>query len=451
MKCKSFVLIGLACLLLAVFAANSAQAQNFKTLYTFMGTPDGGSQFNDPLLYVNGTLYGTTYGGGVYDGGTVYKISRQGTETVLYSFCSDAGGDCADGWGPQSNVVQDVKGNLYGVALFGGDTTSTNCVNNYGCGTVFKLDKKGNFTVLHTFTGGADGNVPQGLNVDWAGNLYGITFFGGDLSCSTPNNPLGCGTVYKLDKNGNLTVLHTFTGGADGAFPNDYLTLDWAGNIYGVTLQGGNPADCTQYGQIGCGTVFKLGKWGKLTTLYTFTGGTDGWGANGSLVLDAWGGNFYGTTSYGGDLTCNGGNGCGVVFKLTAAGRYKVLHTFSGTPDGANPPMGLTGDLFGNLYGVTLYGGNSTDCTWAVPPGCGTLFNLDQRGKLNVLYTFTGLADGGNPGSAPIMDERGNLYGNTFRGGDLSCAAGRGRGCGVVYKLKPSGGEQDWRETLRDR
>jgi len=387
MKCKSFVLIGLACLLLAVFAANSAQAQNFKTLYTFMGTPDGFHPYNDPMLKVNGTLYGTTSWGGANGSGSVYRLDSQGKETVLYSFCSAA--DCADGSMVQSNLVRDAKGNLYGVALLGGDTTSPNCINNYGCGTLFKLDKKGNFTVLYTFT-----------------------------------------------------------GGADGAFPNDYLTLDWAGNIYGVTLMGGNPADCTQYGQIGCGTVFKLNKWGKLTTLYTFTGETDGWGANGSLVLDVWGSNLYGTTSYGGDITCNSGTGCGVVFKLTNSGKYRVLHTFTGTTDGANPPMGLTGDLFGNLYGVTLNGGNSADCTWGDPPGCGTLFNLDQRGKLNVLYTFTGLADGGNPGSAPIMDKQGNLYGNTFNGGDYSFAR---RGCGVVYKLRPSGGEQDWRETLRDR
>jgi hypothetical protein len=107
--------------------------------------------------------------------------------------------------------------------------------------------------------------------------------------------------------------------------------------------------------------------------------------------------------------------------------------------------MGLMGDLFGNLYGVTQWGGNSADCPWGAPnpPGCGMVLKLDQRGKLTVLYNFTGLTDGANPGSAPIMDEQGNLYGNTFRGGDLSCAAGFGHGCGVVYKLKPSWGDHD--------
>jgi uncharacterized repeat protein (TIGR03803 family) len=438
MKCKFFALTGLVCLLLTVVATNSAQAQNFQTLYSFTGMPDGANPWNDPLLNVNGTLYGTTSIGGVNGWGTVYKLNREGKETVLYSFCSAA--NCADGYFPQSNVLPDWQGNLYGVALFGGNTTATNCIADGGCGTVYKLDKGGNLTVLYTFTGGADGNIPQGLNMDWAGNLYGITFAGGDLNCSTPGNPPGCGVLYKLDTKGNFTVLYTFTGGADGAFPNDYLTLDWAGNIYGVTIYGGNPAYCSGYG---CGTVFKLDKKGKLTTLYTFTGLTDGSFAEGPLVLDLWG-NLYGTTYNGGSSTCNGGAGCGVVYKLTTAGKYKVLHTFTGAPDGAVPPMGLIGDWFGNLYGVTEWGGNSAGCTWAAPPnppGCGTVFKLDKKGSLTVLYAFTGLADGAAPGSGLTMDWAGNLYGNTLYGGDFNCYdEGVGfypDGCGVVYKLKP--------------
>jgi len=362
----------------------------------------------------------------------VYKLTSKGTETVLYSF---TGG--ADGCFPQSNVLQDWQGDLYGVALFGGNLTATNCIDDGGCGTLFKLDNKGNFTVLYTFTGGADGNIPQGLNMDLAGNLYGITLSGGNLSY--PNVPPGAGVVYKLDTKGHFTVLYTFTGGADGAIPNDYLTLDWAGNIYGVTVFGGNPAYCSGSG---CGTVFKLDKKGKLTTLYTFTG-TDGSEPDGPLVLDVWR-NLYGATTNGGDLTCNAPNGCGVVYKLTAAGNYSVLHTFTGAPDGAEPPMGLIGDLFGNLYGATQWGGNSSDCTWGgglTPPsvpGCGTVFKLDARGHFTVLYTFTGLADGATPGSTPIMDWQGNLYGNTLYGGDFSCTAGfPGNGCGVVYKLNP--------------
>ena len=426
---------------LAVFTTRPAQAQTFETLYTFTGvSPDGANPWNDLLLDVNGTLYGTTSVGGVNGLGTVYKLDSKGKETVLYSFCSLA--NCADGYFPQSNVLQDWQGNLYGVALFGGDTTSTNCnIVGFGCGVVYKLDTKGNETVLYTFTGGTDGNTPQGLTMDWAGNLYGITFYGGDLSCNLIAPGFGCGVVYKVDTRGHFAVLYTFKGGTDGVFPNDYLTLDWAGNIYGVTALGGNPAYCSGSG---CGTVFKLDKKGKLTTLHTFTG-TDGAEPQGLLVLDAEG-NLYGTTFIGGSLTCNAPNGCGVVFKLTAAGRYKLLHTFTGAPDGAEPPMGLIGDWFGNLYGVTEWGGYSADCTWGAGltppsvPGCGTVFKLDARGHFTVLYTFTGLADGAAPGSAPILDWQGNLYGNTLLGGDFNCTSfdptGTG-GCGVVYKLKP--------------
>ncbi len=437
MKRRFFVLIGIVCLFLAVFATRPAQAQNFKTLYTFTGYPDGANPYNDNLLDANGTLYGTTSIGGVNGWGTVYKLNSKGKETVLYSFCSAA--NCADGYFPESNVLQDWQGNLYGVALFGGDTTATNCVYEYGCGTVYKLDKKGNFTVLYTFTGGADGNIPQGLTMDWAGNLYGITFNGGDLNCPIAETPPGCGVVYKVDTSGKFTVLYTFTGGADGGVPNDYLTLDLAGNIYGVTLAGGNTKYCSGNG---CGTVFKLDKKGKLTTLYNFTGLADGWSANAPLVLDAEG-SLYGITSYGGDsTTCNAPTGCGVVFKLTSGGKYKVLHTFTGGPDGAYPPTGLLGDWFGNLYGVTFAGGNLADCPWAAPnlPGCGVVYKVDKRGEFIVLYTFTGLADGAAPGTALTMDMWGNLYGDTLYGGDYGCyneGVFAPEGCGVVYKLSP--------------
>ncbi|MGA2338202.1 MAG: choice-of-anchor tandem repeat GloVer-containing protein [Terriglobales bacterium] len=437
------------CLLIACgggMVEQGAPPPTFQTLHTFTGvSPDGANPFNSPLLDVNGTLYGTTGNAGANGSGTVYQLNGAGTETVLYSFCSLA--NCTDGWYPQSNVLQDGQGNLYGVALYGGNTTSANCNNAtaYGCGVVYKLDASGHETVLHAFTGGTDGNIPQGLNMDSAGNLYGITFIGGDLNCPIPNPYAlpGCGVVYKMDTSGNETVLYTFTGAPDGSFPNCYLTFDSAGNIYGVTVFGGNPADCTQYGQTGCGTVFKLDQTGKLTTLHTFTGLADGWLANGPMVLDAES-NLYGATSYGGSLTCMPPNGCGVVFKITTAGTYSVLHTFTG-PDGAFPPMGLTGDGNGNLYGVTSWGGNSADCSWsaAFPPpipasGCGVVFKMDTSGNETVLYTFTGLADGAAPGSAPIMDEQGNLYGNTEFGADYSCTTGyRGNhGCGTVYKLE---------------
>src|SRR5215469_4800221 len=162
-------------------------------------------------------------------------LAQAPTFTVLYTF---TGG--TDGGGPQSNLIMDAAGNLYGTTAFGG--SSPNC--SFGCGTVFKLDPSGNETVLHAFTGTpGDGARPfGGLIMDAASNLYGTTQdFGG---CD-----LGCGIVFKLDPSGNETVLHTFTG-SDGANPSAGLIMDAAGNLYGTTPGGGASG--------GCGTVFKI-------------------------------------------------------------------------------------------------------------------------------------------------------------------------------------------------
>ena len=148
--------------------------------------------------------------------------------------------------------------------------------------------------MLHSFTGRADGGGPGGLVRDSAGNIYGTTGNGGDRQCNLNGSP-GCGVVFKLNPAGELTVLHTFTGGADGGVPSADLIQDAGGNLYGTTGFGGNDRDCE--GQ-GCGVVFKLDKAGKLTVLHTFTGGSDG-GAPSGIALDAVG-NLYGTTAIGG-------------------------------------------------------------------------------------------------------------------------------------------------------
>jgi len=162
---------------------------------------------------------------------------------VLYSF---TGG--ADGAVPEASLILDAAGNLYGTTNQGGDL---DCNPTYGCGVVFKLDTTGKETVMHTFTGGADGAFPvAGLLWEAPGNLYGTTFQGGDLSCAPP---YGCGVVFKLDTTGKETVMHTFTAGADGAFPSAGLIRNAAGALYG-TATGGGDLDC------GCGVVFKLTK-----------------------------------------------------------------------------------------------------------------------------------------------------------------------------------------------
>jgi uncharacterized repeat protein (TIGR03803 family) len=371
-------------------------------------------------------MYGGPYGGykGTGGSGTVFKLDRNGKETMLYMF---TGG--ADGAEPNSNLVQDEEGNLYGTTQDGGLTCDVAALYGLqGCGVVFKLDRRGNETVLHSFSGGTDGGMPASVTMGPDGNLYGVGSVGGNLNCSGGWwEGYGCGVLFKLDRSGNETVLHSFDGVPDGAIPFPFLTIDRSGNIYGAAQYGGsvpNPAAC--FGN-GCGVVFKLDRMGNMETLYTFTGEADGFLPNGPVLLDDKG-ELYGNTEFGGDLTCNSGSGCGVVFKLDREGKETVLHTFTGGADGAVPYTGMTWGLGGKLYGTTYIGGTLN---------FGTVFEMTTQGREKVLYSFTDLADGGYPAAVLAVDPQGNLYGSTTAGGDLSCTSLGGTGCGVVFKLKP--------------
>jgi uncharacterized repeat protein (TIGR03803 family) len=410
---------------------NQAPAQTFTVLHTFTGSPDDGACASNILRDGNGTLYSTTYFGGLYGFGTVFKLDKSGKETVLYSF---TGG--ADGALPNDNLVRDEEGNLYGTTQDGGlACTVAAQYGENGCGVVFKLDTRGKETVLYSFSGGADGGMPGSVAMDRKGNFYGITSYGGNMSCSVAFLPgYGCGAVFKLDRSGNETVLHSFSGVPDGALPYPFLTMDESGNIYGASQLGGsspNPEVCLGWG---CGVVYKLDSGGILTALHTFTGGADGFVPNGPLLLDDEG-NLYGTAEWGGNLTCNSPLGCGVVFKLDRRGNETVLHTFTDGADGAIPNIGMSWDLEGNLLGTAAYGGDPT-CNSGF--GCGVVFKLDRRGKETVLHSFAGSADGAFPNELVTVDRQGNLYSDTNGGGDLSCETPFAPwGCGVVFKLKP--------------
>ena len=276
---------------------------------------------------------------------------------------------------------------------------------------MFKLNKSGE-NVLYSFTGKPDGEAPAaGLTMDASGNLYGTTSVGGSSDA---------GTVYKVDSTGKETVLYSFTGGTDGAYPYGDLVRDGVGNLYGTTEYGGSSNQ---------GTVFRVNANGEESVLYSFTGGADGGSPLAGLVRDQEG-NLYGTTFYG-------GSGNGVVFKLGPRGRETVLHRFTGPPDGRLPGAGLLRDSSGNLYGTTEEGGDS-NCLEGF--GCGTIFKVDTKGKETVLYRFTGFPDGELPLAALIMDTSGNLYGTTGYGGysNSPCTDGSHiSGCGVVFKLTP--------------
>jgi uncharacterized repeat protein (TIGR03803 family) len=225
-----------------------------------------------------------------------------------------------------------------------------------------------------------------------------------------------------------FSVLYSFNGGnngiPDGAYPSGLVRDALSGNLYGTTSAGGD-LTCDPNG---CGTVFKVDTTGKNeTVLYSFKGYPDGSVPLAGLVRA--GGNLYGTTSQGGAY----GYARGTVFKVDKTGHETVLYSFkvAGQGDGVDPEAGLVRDaLSGNLYGTTYIGGTYVNY--------GTVFKVDKTGHETVLYSFTGGTDGGNPWAGLIRDANGNLYGTTTAGGDLTC---RSSGCGTVFKVDATGNE----------
>jgi uncharacterized repeat protein (TIGR03803 family) len=350
------------------------------------------------------------------------------------------------------------------------------------------------YKVLYTFTGGSDGgNSESPLLFDKAGNLYGTTFSGGISGCY---GGYGCGVVFELTPASGgwaQSVLYAFTAGADGDNPSyGGLVSDVNGNLYGTTDIGGTGCEGD-----GCGTVFELARgsagWTE-SVLYSFTE-TSGKNPTSAVAFDSKGhlyntasgggqyeagtivelikakdgiwnettlfsfddmkgegeypiagliadakGNFYGTTSNGGG-EANGGT----VFELTHSGTVKVLYTFKcgtnrcNSKDAGNPWSALVFDQHGNLYGSSSFGGTH--------PKYGAIYKLTpSKGgtwKESVLHSFKGgRGDGAQPLGSLVFDKAGNLYGTTQQGGINSN--------GVVFKLTPSAGGR-WKETVLHR
>jgi uncharacterized repeat protein (TIGR03803 family) len=383
-----------------------ALAQTGTVLYSFTGQPDGANPQSSLLLDPKGNLFGTTKSGGAYGQGSAYELTPNSsggwTESVIYSFNYGAGG-----YLPASNVIRDLRGNLYGTVYYGGAL---------GAGAVFELtrNKKTGVwreKVLYSFQGyPSDGGQPSsGLIFDKAGNLYGVTGVDGAY---------GQGVVYELSPDGHgswtETVLHNFISGdpQDGEGPSGSLVMDKDGNLYGMTVQGGSA---------GLGTVFEVspngnGKWTE-SLLYSFQGGNDGANpVNCTLLLK--GTTLYGTTNAGGPAND------GTVLKLTystkkAQWKESVLYAFPGGANGAAPYAGLVADPNGNLYGTTTTG---------VYGEGGPVFELVKGPKNTwaeqVLYTdFRGSYAG------LVRNKTGNLYGTAeFYGADYY---------GAVFEVTP--------------
>lgn len=333
------------------------------------------------------------------------------TTKQIYSFAGNTDGEYTD-----TELVRDSAGNLYGTSVQGG---------TYGGGTVFQVTPAGVHTVLYNFTGGADGGEPyKGVTLDAQGNLYGTAVTGGGGSCEG-----GCGVVFELKNSGGVwtqSVIHTFSGAADGYGPGSPVSIDKSGNVYGTVPTGG---------KYGMGVVYQLrpsaSGW-KLRVIHTFTGGTDGGGGSaGSLLIDS-AGNLFGACTVGGSL------GFGTVYEVSPVQgqwRFTTLYTFKDQPDGALPYGGLVLDKAGNLYGTTYYAGAHD---------FGTVYKLTHSNGHwieSVLYSFQGGNDGASPISSLVADASGNFYGTTSDGGASTC------GCGVIYKMtRGSGGK--WTESV---
>ncbi len=426
-KIASAVLLGLGTAVLA-------SAQTFETLASFDKT-DGAYPWTGALTQgIDGNYYGTTTQYGANYGGTIFKISAEGTLTTLYNFCQDTP-SCLDGNYPEGGLALAANGNLYGTTNMGGA---------YGYGSVFEITPTGTFSTVYSFCAFGhppcpDGSGPEGTLVLGAnGSFYGTTYWGG-----TDSGPSGLGgTVFEITPGGQLTTLYDFCSQpncTDGGSPSGGLVQGTDGNFYGTTyeggdtgvFQGGNGCSVPGFGPdyLGCGTVFKITPQGEFTSLYTFcrqASCPDGaFPSEGGALVQAANGNFYGTTNQGGaNVVCDlldVNYSCGTVFEITPEGTLTTLHSFcSENPpacdDGFFPIGMLTLGSDGNLYGTTS-GNNDGN---PGPATYGTIFEITPSGTLTTLHDFceqNGCPDGAGPIAAPAQGTNGTFYGTTEGGG----------------------------------
>ncbi len=263
---------------------------------------------------------------------------------------------------------------------------------------VFLPFSAGAMTLLYSFTNGADGSQPYaGLTPGSDGNFYGTTFAGG-------TNRFG--SVFQITPAGVLTPLHSFSF-LDGETPTAALAQGTDGNLYGTTFSGG-----LSYLY---GTVFQISTNGLFNSLYSFTNGPDGSEPYAGLAQDG-AGVFYGTTFAGGS------NGYGGVFQITSGGALTPLYSFTNGADGAQPDAALLFGADGNFYGTTTTGGSN---------GAGTVFRITPGGALTPLYSFTNGLDGAEPVAALAQAQSGLLFGATYAGGSS--------GNGTLFKVTTNG------------
>ena len=393
-------------LLLWATAAIALPAQTFTSLYNFCSQSactDGSFPYGELVQATDGNLYGTTGSGGAIGGGTVFRLTQDGTLSTFYSFCSHrAHGYCLDGAGPAGALVQATDGNFYGATELGGFL---------GLGSIFKLTPNGTLTSLYSFCLGQsdcpEGQLPEAGLIQGADrNFYGTTqYYGG---------PSHNGTVFRITPNGEFTNLHSFDK-QTGDQIHAGLVQGNDGNFYGTTMDGGVADE---------GTIFKITPGGTLTILHKFH--QTGAAQPAAGLIQASDGNFYGTTSTGGANS----NSRGTIFRMTPSGTLTVLYSFcslSNCADGLYPVSSLIQATNGNFYGTTSLGGSSNACL----AGCGTVFEFSlSSGTLTTLHSFEGV-DGQAPVAALVQATNGNIYGTTPYGGNR-CGS---EDCGTLFEL----------------
>jgi uncharacterized repeat protein (TIGR03803 family) len=386
----------------------------FTTLASLNNSTSGAVPQSGVIESSDGYLYGTTALGGNNNAGTVYKINTNGTFAWTYSFT-----DGTDGANPVGGLVQTPDSNLYGTAELGG---------SYGFGTVFRITTNGTLNTIYSFlSGNAEGAYPQSsLCLGSDGFLYG----------STVTNTAGAqgGDIFKMDTNGNIQWSYALAAN-NGLRPLGALTQGTDGNFYGTT----SVSSSNNFG-----SVFVISPAGNFTNLYAFAGAADGAYPRAGLVQGA-DGQFYGTTTQGGNLALNGGLGYGTVFKITSAGALTPLFAFDVT-NGDWPQVSILGGLIvqpegglilardGNFYGMAASGGiaEAYDDTNAFPAIFGTIFQLTPTGTFTTLLSFNGSFDGATPRAVLWQGRDDSLYGTTSNGGTNDLATG---GDGTIFSL----------------
>lgn len=396
------MLIGQLALFICI-VGSCALAQQYTVLYNFTGNADGDTPAGTLIRDSQGNLYGTTQYGGNGNGsaghGTVFEFTASGQMNTLYAFTGDS-----DGSNPLAGVVRDSQGNLYGTTPYGGTfssycaqgcgvvyevtsegeelvrhsfygsdgswpmgglfltaqgylygTTSSGGTNGVNAGTVFALFSGFGFDTIYGFEGDENGTSPHaGITMDDVGNIYGTTYYGGEVGPF--NSDRNNGTAFEINLYGVTEILHRFSGGLDGAHPSDALAWSQHGGLFGTTSSGG------ESGWNGCGTIFQMTPDGEQRILHEFTSTpSDGCYPEAGVTLDAKG-NMFGTTYYGGEY------GLGTVFMITPSGEETILHSFTGS-DGAGPYGGVVLDSSGNIYGAAAYGGANNS---------GTIYEITQ-------------------------------------------------------------------------